>query len=268
APLQPRRGGRAQDRGTHPARDRQDRRRRPGRQSPAVGHGCARLPAPARDPHDRSDRELAPGSARAAQELDLPPERQAHTPRPQDVRPAATLRARPRRVPPRTSLHRAPQSSAAQSLSISRAHAREPRPSEPSTVVLPSSPASSKVPTPDVARCAALLLIRHSSVSKQRPARRRTIKIRPQPLCAGSGFRGWLFDRAEAWRREADEYHKRHGGNLRTLETVADELEHDLKEFLSRTVGREEIAGITGYSDRPVGRWIDSGKVRLHETGA
>src|SRR5690606_6784601 len=188
APLQPRRGGRAPDRGTHPARHRQDRRRRPGRQSPAVGHGCARLPAPARDPHHRSDRELAPRSARADQELDLPPERQAHTPRPQDVRPAATLRARPRRVPPRTSLHRAPQSSAAQSLSISRAHAREPRPSEPSTVVLPSSPASSKVPTPDVARCSALLLIRHSSVSKQRPARRRTIKIRPQPLCAGSGL--------------------------------------------------------------------------------
>src|SRR5690606_36614843 len=111
-------------------------------------------------------------------------------PRPQDVRPAATLRARPRRVPPRTSLHRAPQSSAAQSLSISRAHAREPRPSEPSTVVLPSSPASSRVPTTDVARSSALLLIRHSSVSKQRPASRRTIKIRPQPLCAGSGFSG------------------------------------------------------------------------------
>src|SRR5690606_14479604 len=39
---------------TRPARHRQDRRRRPGRQSPAVGHGCARLPAPARHPHHRS----------------------------------------------------------------------------------------------------------------------------------------------------------------------------------------------------------------------
>src|SRR5690606_13052537 len=59
-----------------------------------------------------------------------------------------------------------------------------------STVVLPSSPASSKAPTPDVARCSALHLISHSCVSKQRPARRRTINIRPQPLCAGSGFTG------------------------------------------------------------------------------
>src|SRR5690606_13399088 len=62
------------------------------------------------------------------------------------------------------------------------------RPSEPSTVVLPSSPAPSKAPTPDVARCSALHLISHSCMSKQRPARRRTINIRPQPLCAGSGF--------------------------------------------------------------------------------
>src|SRR5690606_1816310 len=97
---------------TRPARHRQDRRRRPGRQSPAVGHGCARLPAPARHPHHRSHRELAPGSARADPELDSSSPRQAHTPRPQDVRPAATLRARPRRVPSRASLHRAPQSSA------------------------------------------------------------------------------------------------------------------------------------------------------------
>src|SRR5690606_9431958 len=101
---------------------------------------------------------------------------------------SATLRAGPRRTPSRTPLHRAPQSSAAQSLSILRAHAREPRPSEPSTVVLPSSPAPSKAPTPDVARCSALHLISNSCVSKQRPARRRTINIRPQPLCAGSGI--------------------------------------------------------------------------------
>src|SRR5690606_29007157 len=97
-------------------------------------------------------------------------------------------RARPRRVPSRASLHRAPQSSASRRLSILRAHAREPRPSEPSTVVLPSSPAPSKAPTPDVARCSALHLISHSCMSKQRPARRRTINTRPQPLCAGSGL--------------------------------------------------------------------------------
>src|SRR5690606_29030877 len=137
----------------------------------------------------RSHRELAPGSARADPELDSSSPRQAHTPRPQDVRPAATLRARPRRVPSRASLPRAPQSSASRRLSILRAHAREPRPSEPSTVVLPSSPAPSKAPTPDVARCSALHLISHSCMSKQRPARRRTINIRPQPLCAGSGFK-------------------------------------------------------------------------------
>src|SRR5690606_37033288 len=66
----------------------------------------------------RSHRELAPGSARADPELDSSSPRQAHTPRPQDVRPAATLRARPRRVPSRASLHRAPQSSASRRLSI------------------------------------------------------------------------------------------------------------------------------------------------------
>src|SRR5690606_38314824 len=113
--------------------------------------------------------------------------------------------------PSRTSLHRAPQSSASRRLSILRAHVREPRPSEPSTVVLPSSPAPSKAPTPDVARCSALHLISHSCVSKQRPARRRTINSRPQPLCAGSGFTGQTLLRprragdAIVWTEEAYE---------------------------------------------------------------
>ncbi len=134
-------------------------------QPPALGHGCARLPVPARDPHHRSHRALASGSARANQELDLPPLRQAHTPRPQDVRPAATLRAPPRRTPSRTPLHRAPHGPAARRRSISRAHAVEPRPSEQSTVVLLSSPASSKAPARRAARCSAPLLIRHSRIS-------------------------------------------------------------------------------------------------------
>src|SRR5690606_1418106 len=83
---------------------------------------------------------------------------------------------------------RTPQVTSTRRIGIMLSHAREPRPSEPSTVVRPSSPAPSKAPTPDVARCSALHLISHSCMSKQRPARRRTINIRPQPLCAGSGF--------------------------------------------------------------------------------
>lgn len=80
-------------------------------------------------------------------------------------------------------------------------------------------------------------------------------------------FSGWLFDRAEAWRQEAFAYRKRHGGNLTTLDTVASELEHDLEAFLTRTVNRQDIAAITGYSDRQVARWIDDRKVTLNENG-
>src|SRR5690606_31110298 len=187
APLQPGRGGRAQDRGARPARHWQDRRRRLGRQPPAVGHGSARLPAPARDPHHRSFRELAPGSARAAEELDLSPPRQAHAPRPQDVCPAATLGAPPRRVPARAPLHRRPQGSAPRHLSRAAPRCKRAETEQAATVVLLSSPASSKAPGRRVARCSAPLLIINSGMSKQRSAGHRTVNIRPQALRAGSG---------------------------------------------------------------------------------
>src|SRR5690606_26085352 len=56
------------------------------------------------------------------------------------------------------------------------------------TVVLLSSPASSKAPGRRVARCSVPLLIINSCMSKQRSAGHRTVNIRPQALRAGSGF--------------------------------------------------------------------------------
>src|SRR5690606_33429807 len=58
------------------------------------------------------------------------------------------------------------------------------------TVVLLSSPASSKAPGRRVARCSVPLLIINSCMSKQRSAGHRTVHIRPQALRAGSGVKG------------------------------------------------------------------------------
>src|SRR5690606_35588585 len=142
------------------------------------------------DPHERSHRELAPGSARAAEELDSSSPRQAHTPRPQDVCPAATLRAPPRRVPARAPLHRRPQGSAPRHLSRAAPRCKRAETEQAATVVLLSSPASSKAPGRRVARCSVPLLIINSCMSKQRSAGHRTVNIRPQALRAGSGMKG------------------------------------------------------------------------------
>ena len=80
-------------------------------------------------------------------------------------------------------------------------------------------------------------------------------------------YGGWLFARAEQWRNEAEGYRERYGGQLKILETVADELEGDLRELMSRTVRKDQIATLTGFSSRQVDRWIEDGKVRLNENG-
>ena len=80
-------------------------------------------------------------------------------------------------------------------------------------------------------------------------------------------FSGWMFDMALDWRDEARKYEERHGIELRTLITVATDLEQRTTKWLNETLNPHEIAARIGYSDRQVTRMIKEGKLPLNECG-